>query len=153
MSGTNTRVHEEEELMVINIDSTEQSRARLQLQLTPRCASSASLDLRGRAPPHPTLGFVLRLARPRGHGLRLARRGPIPPPTTPGPNVWAWVKTLTSGKRLARLDITRGHDEPYLRIHIKNSVGRVGAVLLNPHTNADRRVSSPRCPPGRSGAP
>ena len=30
--------------MVINIDSTEQSRARLQLQPTPRCAGSASAD-------------------------------------------------------------------------------------------------------------
>ena len=65
VSGTNTRVPEEEKLMVINIDSTEQSRARLQLQPTPRCAGSASLDpeaaisaspdLWGQAPPHPTL--------------------------------------------------------------------------------------------------
>ena len=31
--------------MVINIDSSEQSRARLQLQPTPRCAGSASPDL------------------------------------------------------------------------------------------------------------
>ena len=31
MSGTNTRVPEEEELMTINIDSSEQSRARLRL--------------------------------------------------------------------------------------------------------------------------
>ena len=31
--------------MVINIDSTEQSRARLQLQLTPRYAGSASFNL------------------------------------------------------------------------------------------------------------
>ena len=30
--------------MVINIDSTEQSRARIQLQPTPRCAGSASPD-------------------------------------------------------------------------------------------------------------
>ena len=30
--------------MVINIDSSEQSRARLQLQQTPRCAGSASPD-------------------------------------------------------------------------------------------------------------
>ena len=45
MSGTNTRVPEEEELMVINIDSSEQSRARLQLQPTPRCAGFALLDL------------------------------------------------------------------------------------------------------------
>ena len=45
MLGTNTRVPEEEGLMVINIDSSEQSRARLQLQPTPRCAGSASPDL------------------------------------------------------------------------------------------------------------
>ena len=29
------------------------------------------------------------LARPQGRGFRLVRRGPIPPPTTPGPSVWA----------------------------------------------------------------
>ena len=45
LSETNTRVPEEEELMVINIDSSEQSRARLQLQPTPRCVGSASSDL------------------------------------------------------------------------------------------------------------
>ena len=45
MSGTNTRVPEEEELMTINIDSSEQSRARLQLQSTPQHASSASSGL------------------------------------------------------------------------------------------------------------
>ena len=45
LSGTNTRVPEEEDLMVINIDSTEQSRARLQLQSIPRCAGSTSPNL------------------------------------------------------------------------------------------------------------
>ena len=50
LSGTNTRVPEEEELMVINIDLSEQSRARLQLQPTPRCAGSASPDLSGATP-------------------------------------------------------------------------------------------------------
>ena len=49
------------------------------------------------------LGFVLRLVRPQGRGFRLVRRGPIPPPTTPGPSVWAWVKTLTPRKRLSHL--------------------------------------------------
>ena len=63
LSETNTRVPEEE-LMVINIDSSEESRARLQLQPTPRCAGSASPDLEvaisaspdlwGRALPRPT---------------------------------------------------------------------------------------------------
>ena len=62
VSGTNTRVPEEEELMVINIDSSEQSRARLQLQLTPRYAGSASPDLWGQAPPHLTSWGGLRLA-------------------------------------------------------------------------------------------
>ena len=57
---------------------------------------------------------------------------PYPPPTTPGLSVWAWIKTLTPGKRLARVDITRGHDGPYPRIHIKNSVGCADAVLPNP---------------------
>ena len=31
-------------------------------------------------------------------------------------------------KRLTHLDVTHGHDGPYLGIHIKNSVGRAGAV-------------------------
>ena len=52
LSRTNTRVFEEEELMTINIDSSEQSRARLQLQPT----------LGARAPPHLTSGGGLRLA-------------------------------------------------------------------------------------------
>ena len=30
---------------------------------------------------------------------------------------------LTLGKRLAHLDVTRGHDGPYPEIYIKNSVG------------------------------
>ena len=206
--------------MVINIDSSEQSRARLQLQPTPRyagpaspdvwgglrlarprgrglrlvrplgscsassdpeAAGSASPDLWGRAPPRlpprpwapprPTprvqapsrltprsrasprliLGFALRLARPLGCGPRLTRWGPILSSTTLGLSIWVWVKTLTPGKRLACLDVTCGHDGPYLRIHIKNSVGRAGTVLPNPRTNVDRR--SPRRPPGRNGTP
>ena len=44
LSGTNTRVPEEEELMVINIDSSEHSRARLLFESTPRCVGSASPD-------------------------------------------------------------------------------------------------------------
>ena len=43
--GTNIRVPEEEELMIINIDSSKQLRARLQLQPTPRRTSSASPNL------------------------------------------------------------------------------------------------------------
>ena len=73
--------------------------------------------------------------------------------TTLGPSVWAWIKTLTLGKRLACLDVTHGHDGPYLVIHIKNSVRRAGAILPNPRMDADRRVSSPRHPPGQSGTP
>ena len=52
LSGTNTRVPKEEELMVINIDSTEQSRARLQFQPTPKCAGSDAEDV-GSASPDP----------------------------------------------------------------------------------------------------
>ena len=37
--------------------------------------------------------------------------------------MWAWVKTLMPGKRLACLDITYGHDGPYLGIHIKKVSG------------------------------
>ena len=78
--------------MTINIDSSEQSRTRLQLQPTPgaqaplRPASgrgTASLDLLGLrsaspdpwvcASPRPASGGGLRLARPRGRGLHLAR--------------------------------------------------------------------------------
>ena len=54
LSGTNTRVPKEDGLMVINFNSSEQSRARLQLQLTPMCASSTTPGLWGQAPPHPT---------------------------------------------------------------------------------------------------
>ena len=42
LSGTNTRVPEEEELITINIDSSEQSRVRLQLQPNPRYVNSVS---------------------------------------------------------------------------------------------------------------
>ena len=94
------------------------------------------------------LGCGLRLARPKGRGFRLVRRGPIPPPTTLVPSVWASVKTLTPRKRLSHVDVTCGHDGPYLGIHIKNSVGRVCAILPNPRMDADRHVSSPRRPPG-----
>ena len=45
LSGTITRVPEEEELMVINIDSSEHSRARLLFDPTPRCTGSALPDL------------------------------------------------------------------------------------------------------------
>ena len=45
LSGNNTRVPEEEELITVNIDTSEQSRAQLQLQLTPRCGGSTSPDL------------------------------------------------------------------------------------------------------------
>ena len=68
-------------------------------------------------------GRGLLLARHRGRGLRLARRSPILSPTTLGPSVWAWVKTLTPGKRLVRLDVTCGRDGPYLRIHIRIASG------------------------------
>ena len=43
LSGTNTKVPEEE-LITISVDSSEQSRARLQLQPIPRRASFASPD-------------------------------------------------------------------------------------------------------------
>ena len=119
------------------------------------------------------LGFVLRLVRSLRYGLCLSSTPWVRAPSRPTPRVrvpsrpmgthtvanhyrsklWAWVKTLTPGKRLVRLDVTRGHDGPYLRIHIKNSIGRAGVVLPNPRTDANRRVSSPRRPPGRSGTP
>ena len=44
LSGTNTRVPEEEELITININLSEQSRVRLQLHLTSRCANSPLPD-------------------------------------------------------------------------------------------------------------
>ena len=59
--------------MAINIDSSEQSRARLRLQPTPRRTSSASPDLWGWTPPRSTSRVGLRLARHRGRGLCLAR--------------------------------------------------------------------------------
>ena len=48
--------------MVINIDSSKQLRARLQLQPTPRCVGFASLEL------EEAIGCGLRLARPLGAG-------------------------------------------------------------------------------------
>ena len=46
LSGTNTRVPKEEEIMTINIDSSEQSRARLQLQPTLGAKAPTCLTLR-----------------------------------------------------------------------------------------------------------
>ena len=82
-------------------------------------------------------GHGLCLAWPRGRGFCLIRWVLIPSPTTPSPSVWAWVKTLMSGKTLARLDIIHGHDGPYLRTHISNNVGWTDVVLSNPRTNTD----------------
>ena len=48
------------------------------------------------------------------------------------------VKLLTPGGKRARLDMTRGHDGPYLAAHIANSVGRASAVLPNPRTASNR---------------
>ena len=48
------------------------------------------------------------------------------------------VKLLTPIEKRARLDMTRGHDGPYLGAHVVNSVGRAGAVLPNPRTASDR---------------
>jgi hypothetical protein len=39
---------------------------------------------------------------------------------------------LTLGRERACLDMTRGHDGPYLGAHVANSVGRTGTVLPNP---------------------
>ena len=54
LSGTNTRIPKEEELMVINFDSSEHLRARLLFKPTPRCVGYTSPDLWGRAPPRLT---------------------------------------------------------------------------------------------------
>jgi len=45
LSGTNTRLPEEEELITINVDSFERSTAQLELLLTPWYASFTSPDL------------------------------------------------------------------------------------------------------------
>ena len=50
-------------------------------------------------------------------------------------------KLLTPGMKRAHLDMTRGHDGPYLGGHVANSVGRAGAVLPNPYTAYDRSTS------------
>ena len=95
--GTNTRVPEEEELMTINIDSSEQSRARLQLQPTlgaqapllstsgsafrlarPLGLRSASPDPWVRAPPRSTFEGWFHLARPLG-------------PCSNSPDPWVWA--------------------------------------------------------------
>jgi hypothetical protein len=41
---------------------------------------------------------------------------------------------LTSEREQACLDVTRGHDRPYLGAHITNSIGQTGTVLSNPRT-------------------
>ena len=48
------------------------------------------------------------------------------------------VKLLTPGGKRARLDVTHGHDRPYLGAHVANSVGHAGAVLPNPRMASDR---------------
>ena len=48
------------------------------------------------------------------------------------------VKLLTPGGKRAHLDVTRGHDGPYLGAHVANSVGHPGAVLSNPRTTSDK---------------
>ena len=68
LSGTNTRVPEEEELITINVDPSERSRARLHLLLgsasvDTKAVGSISPDPRGRAPPRLTSAGWLRLAR------------------------------------------------------------------------------------------
>ena len=59
--------------MIININSSEQSRARLQLQPTLRYAGPASPDIWGGLRLARPQGHAIRLARHRGRGLRLAR--------------------------------------------------------------------------------
>jgi hypothetical protein len=46
----------------------------------------------------------------------------------------AEITLLTLGREHACLDMTRGHDEPYLGAHVANSAGRTGTVLPNPCT-------------------
>ena len=55
LSGPNTRVPKEEELMVINIDSSEQSKSRLWLQSAPRATISASPNLKAAISVSPNL--------------------------------------------------------------------------------------------------
>ena len=61
----------------------------------PLRASSASPEPWVCALPLPTSEEGLRLAQPQGRGLRLARRRPIPPPTTPGQSSDAREETGT----------------------------------------------------------
>ena len=155
--------------MVINIDSSEQSRARLQLQLTPgarapprptsgkggpsrptpRPRALPRLTPRPRAPPRPTLGFALCLARPlRGTPPRpTLRSGDLSRPTE--------THTVANHPRSKRMglgqssntrevtDMPRYNLWPCLGIPIRNSIGRTGAVLPNLHTSTDRRISLP----------
>jgi hypothetical protein len=44
------------------------------------------------------------------------------------------VKLLTPGREWARLDVTHGHDGPYLGAHVANSVRQANTVLSNPRT-------------------
>ena len=99
LSRTNTMVHEEE-LITINIDSSEQSRARLWLQPTTRRASSTSPDLWGWTPPRPTSGVGLRLARHRGRRLHLAQ--PLRT-SSASPDPWVYAPTPPASEGGLRL--------------------------------------------------
>jgi hypothetical protein len=41
---------------------------------------------------------------------------------------------LMLGREQARLDVTRGHDEPYLGPQVTNSAKRTGTMLPSPRT-------------------
>ena len=97
-------------------------------------AGSASPDLWGQALPRSTPRVR---APPRPMGSHTAANHSRSRRMGLGQNSDTKEKT-------ARPDVTHGRDGPYLRVHIKNSVGRASAVLPNHRTNTDRRVSSSR---------
>jgi len=87
----------------------------------------------------------------RAGGCHVGSARSVPPPTTMGPSVWAWIKPLTLEGARARLDVTCGHDRPCPGVRIANSDGCMGTVMPTPRTAADKHVGSPRCPSGQDG--
>jgi hypothetical protein len=72
-----------------------------------------------------------------GHGLL---RGFPPPPTATNEGCEPMTLPLTLGRGRARLDVIGDCHRLYLGIHVPNSVGRTGTVLLDPRATPNERI-------------
>ena len=102
--------------MTINIDSSEQSRARLQLQPTPGA----------QAPPRPTSGSGLRLARP----VRVGSALPDPEATgSASPDPWVCAPPRPTGT------------------HTTANHSRSKRMGLGQNSDTKKETDTPRCNP------